>query len=187
MLSVCIRLALREISPIAWTANGLWPYWVFGRMSLPFLPSHAFCDSEPTPPSFSLTQTLTQWCLGYETASVSLETVASVHEDVHHSELVITCPSVYRVLKLSFLRSESRCLPPSFSTLFLSPLLHYPLPEPNISKHPARSHPSGLLVIERVFRQDHGERVSHHLLFLFSFVPHKLRIFVNSDNCRGHL
>lgn len=36
------------MSPIAWTANGLWPYWVFRRVSLPFLPSHTVCDPANT-------------------------------------------------------------------------------------------------------------------------------------------
>lgn len=77
-----------------------------------------------------------------------------------------------------------------FASLFFFPapflpLFHYPppCPETNISKHPAlccthaRSHSSGLWVIEGVLRWEHGEGVSHHLLFLFSFVSHKLRIF----------
>lgn len=34
LLSVCILLALREISPIAWTANGLWPYWASSSFSV---------------------------------------------------------------------------------------------------------------------------------------------------------
>lgn len=126
--------------------------------------------------------THTKWCLGHETDSVSLETVPRAHEEVHHSSQVLTCPPVDRGLKPSLSRSESRCLYPCFTSHPLP--LHSVPPPSSLSrnkhfKHPAsccihaRSHPSGLLVIERVFRRDRGETSPHHPLFLFSFVPHK--------------
>lgn len=151
MLSLCIRSALREMSPIARTANGLWQIECLGEWAFCFLPSHVFCD--PAHIFFSATQTLKDTTTTHTSppcdAFYLWRRFPVAHQEVRHSDQVFTCPPMDRELKSSLSRSESLCL---FLFFFLP--LSFLHPPPSWNKHTAlcctqaRSHPSALLVIE---------------------------------------
>lgn len=154
----------------------------WGEWASPSFP-HTFCDAAHT---FSLLNFTHTWKHKHCAHKVMframghwlcvLETVANVHEEVCHSGQVFTCPPVDKELKSFQSRLESRYLYPCFS-FYPLPLTSVPLPSSlSRNKHfktlplcctHARSHPSDLLVIEKVFRQDHWEIVSYSLLFFF--------------------
>lgn len=126
MLSVCVHLPLREMSAIAWTANGLWPYWAFGRMSLPFVPSHTFCDP-PTLENIKAAHIRTKrrpWKCGWD----FLETVASAHEETCHSGQAYTHLPSGEETSLKVIVGQKCCLLvvcflaflPNLSSLFLA-------------------------------------------------------------------
>lgn len=157
---------LEQMSPIAWTANGLWPYWVFWGMSLPFLPSHILRPKHTSfSPFLSLTakQTEGESCVFGHLSAFKKESIIQVNPHSFPQTQVV----IVEVWKLLFVSLFSFCL----ACISLPP----PSPETHISVERAvscthsKSHLSGLLVMERIFRRDCGREREALTTFCCSF------------------
>lgn len=149
----------------------------FERMSFPFLPDHALCDPTHTTFSFPYTDThstptpqtptqmkLTLWQLPVLMKRPAIQVLACLPGNLSHrcqGQKVAVCIPVFFLLSPSSRLCSATPPPP-------------PCPETNLFKTPffmlQTRQISSIRPVSNVFRWEHGERVSRHLLFLFSFV-----------------